>query len=60
MWAYKCLISFGFQVLFVYFNIPLEKSQRLICLFGDIVNMGTPAEVIQYCDPEVFSSSSTF
>ena len=31
LWAYKCLISCGFQVLFVYFNIPLEKSQHLIC-----------------------------
>ena len=37
----------------VYLNFPLEKSQSLICFLGDIVNMGTPAEVIRYCDPEV-------
>ena len=38
------------------FNIQLEKSQSLICFFGDIVNMGTPAEVIRYCEPGLLAA----
>ena len=44
----------------MYFNIPFQESKDLICFFGNVINVFAPAEVMRYCDPQVFSGSNTF
>ena len=60
LWSYKCFVCCGSKVLVMNFDVAFEKAQRLICFFGDVIYVISPAEVFRYCDPKVLGSGYTF